>query len=381
MRYSRELGIAHTLLAVGLIFPALTIAERYNPPGLCAIVNNTAYESLTLPIPIAAEYPGGSTQTLTILVGDTEQAGNPQAGTGDTEFVSVLLDTDADGTPEPFTASSCTYNQSAAPPGCSVIQNLNLPVVTEDTTYRGRVLMSYGSLDPANGCGNNGFGDSEDFTLVVDVQELITIEDVTVSEDTGVINLEATLSHDVKDASGFVSFTVDYVLTDGSATVADSDYVATGGTLSFSGMAGETVSISVTSIADIVPEGDETFTVSLTNLTNTTHGIDISDTATVTLEEDDTEVSLTLEKTVSDTTPNIGDLVTFEIKVLNAGPDDAIDASVTDQVPAGLTSITPVVVPGASTMTVTGNTIDWMGIDVPANGSSIATYSVVVLAP
>ena len=61
--------------------------------------------------------------------------------------------------------------------------------------------------------------------------------------------------------------TVDFATTDGSATVADNDYVASSGTLIFA--PGETSRpITVQVIGDALPEPDEAFLVNLSNPTN-----------------------------------------------------------------------------------------------------------------
>lgn len=61
-------------------------------------------------------------------------------------------------------------------------------------------------------------------------------------------------------------------------------------------------------------------------------------------EDDQASVSLTpqvvdlsLTKTVSNATPNVGDNVTFTLTLANAGPNSATNVTVTDQLPAGLT--------------------------------------------
>ncbi len=54
----------------------------------------------------------------------------------------------------------------------------------------------------------------------------------------------------------------------------------------------------------------------------------------------DPVMDLTITKTVNDTTPNIGDTVTFSLVVENLGPNTATDISVTDIVPAGFTYVT-----------------------------------------
>ncbi len=242
-------------------------------------------------------------------------------------------------------------------------------------------MLSYGAATPTDGCGNNGHGDAEDFLMVVDVQESITFTDVSAPEDGGPITVTATLSHDVRDASGFVSFSVDYQTGDGTATLSDNDYKTASGTLTFNGQAGNAQTFTVSPTADIVPEGDQTILVRLQNLSNTTHGIDISDTATLTLAEDDTEVSLSIDVSVDNSTPEIGSTVVFTLKVSNAGPDAAVGARVQDIVPAGFSSVTALSAPAGSSLSVEGNAVNWTGIDVPAGGAVSATFSAVVLQP
>ena len=118
-------------------------------------------------------------------------------------------------------------------------------------------MLSFNDQNPLNGCGNNGFGDFEDYLFVADVQETITISDVTAPEDGGLITVTATLSHNVSDASGFVSFTVDYLTGDGTATTGNNDYTAASGTLTFNGQAGDTDTFTIMPVVDIVPEGDD----------------------------------------------------------------------------------------------------------------------------
>jgi len=341
------------------------------------------YESITRPIAIVTgdEYPSASVQSITTLVGDTVQPVGNQAGTGDPENVVILIDANGDGTPEVFSTDGCSYDRDAAPPGCAVTQTITLPTVTEDTTFRGRVMLSFSDTDPTDSCGNNSFGDSEDFLFVANVVETITITDVSAPEDDGPISVTAVLSHNVTDASGFVPFTVDFVLTDGTATLTDSDYAATTGTLAFNGQAGDTATITINPVSDIVPESDETLLVSLQNLSNTTHGIDISDTAIVTLLDDDEEVDLVMTKLVSDDTPNIGDTIIFTLQVDNVGPDDANNVSIQDLVPAGFGSVALVNLPTGTSFNVSGNKVDWTGLSVVVGNSVSLEYSVVVLPP
>ncbi len=111
----------------------------------------------------------------------------------------------------------------------------------------------------------------------------VTIADVSADEDGGAITVTATLDFAVQGG-----FTVEVNTADGSAATADSDYAAvTNYTLTFAGNAGETQTFSVTPSADTKLESDETLTVSLGNLDNTTLAVDITGGATVTIENDD----------------------------------------------------------------------------------------------
>ncbi|MBX2839033.1 MAG: DUF11 domain-containing protein [Gammaproteobacteria bacterium] len=372
---------AHLGLAIGLLLYSPAHAQRYTPVALCAIDSINTYESLTGAPGIGGDYPSGSVQSITTAVGDTASPGAPTAANGDNEFVVLLLDTNNDGTPELLGSSSCAFSTTASPVGCTVTQNITVPAVTEDTTFRGRAMLSYNDTNPADGCGPNAYGDSVDFLVVADVAEAITLTDVSAWEDGGPITVTATLSHNVRDGSGFVPFTVEYTTDDGTATTIDPDYTTSAGTLTFNGQAGDTQTITIVPTADFAPEGDETLTVRLFNLSNSTHGIDTTDTALVTLLDDDEEVDLLVTKSVDNSTPNIGETIIFSLEVGNLGPADIVDASVADLVPSGFSSVTAIAVPPGTSFSISGNTIDWTGIDITSGATLTATYSAVVLPP
>ena len=132
--------------------------------------------------------------------------------------------------------------------------------------------------------------DGATVTLNNDDSAAVTIADVSGAENGGTITVTATLDNAVQGG-----FTVDMNTADGTATIADSDYIAvTGQTLTFTGTAGETQTFTITPTGDTKFETNETVTVSQSNLAATSLAVDITDGATVTLNNDDTEPTVTL---------------------------------------------------------------------------------------
>lgn len=124
--------------------------------------------------------------------------------------------------------------------------------------------------------------DQATLTITNDDAAAITIADASGNEGDGPITLIASLNNAVQGG-----FTVEVSTADGTATIADSDYTALAGqTLTFVGTAGETQTFTVTPTNDLNIEADETLTMSLSNL-STALAVDISDDATVTINNDD----------------------------------------------------------------------------------------------
>ena len=92
----------------------------------------------------------------------------------------------------------------------------------------------------------------------------VSINDVTISEGNSGTKV-ATFT--VTRSGGTAAFDVNYATSDGTATVADSDYVAAFNTLHF-GANQNTQTISVTINGDTKVEANETFNVGLSNATN-----------------------------------------------------------------------------------------------------------------
>ena len=85
---------------------------------------------------------------------------------------------------------------------------------------------------------------------------------------------------------------------------------------------------------------------------------------------------LSITKTVSDSSPNVGDRITFRITLINSGPDQATGVAVRDVVPSGYGAITNISNGGATT----GNNIDWTDLIILPNSIPVElTLNVTVL--
>ncbi|MEO2050336.1 MAG: gliding motility-associated C-terminal domain-containing protein, partial [Allomuricauda sp.] len=139
------------------------------------------------------------------------------------------------------------------------------------------------TLSAPNGDVSLGGQTTTTYTITNDDTAAVTIADASGNEDDGPIQLTATLNNGVQGG-----FSVDVSTSDGSATTPDSDYTPINNlTLTFDGTAGEIETFNLNPTADARIEGNETVNVGMANLTGTTLSINISDTAIITINNDD----------------------------------------------------------------------------------------------
>ncbi|MCB9296624.1 MAG: DUF11 domain-containing protein [Lewinellaceae bacterium] len=100
---------------------------------------------------------------------------------------------------------------------------------------------------------------------------------------------------------------------------------------------------------------------------------DDEDSATTSPQQAD----LSLAKSVSNSTPNVGDVVTFTITVTNQGPSNATGVAVEDYLPNGYSNIANISNGG----TLSGSTITWSGLTVAGGSSLSLTFNATVVAP
>lgn len=144
---------------------------------------------------------------------------------------------------------------------------------------------------------------------------ILTINNQSINEQNGTVTFTITSSNAVQGG-----FTVQSKTQDGTATAGvGKDYLAATGTEIFAGTPGETESLTVTILEDVVVEDDQTFLVSLFNVVPTNPAIsiaafDITDTGTGTILEDGDSAQFSVQ---ADVTALEGSPLTFNILLSN----------------------------------------------------------------
>ena len=90
---------------------------------------------------------------------------------------------------------------------------------------------------------------------------------------------------------------------------------------------------------------------------------------------------LSLVKTVSDATPNVGDSVTFTITVSNAGPDAATNVAVSDVLPGGFSYDAGSIAGGDGRDDSGAPTLVWTITSIPSGAAAVLTLLIWVLLP
>ena len=192
----------------------------------------------------------------------------------------------------------------------------------------------------------------------------LSISDVSISEGdsgTSVIDFIVTLTGDVD--TGVV---VSYATSDGTATLANGDYVEdTGNTISFVGTSGETKTISITINGDPTVELDETFLVTLSDVIATGREVTISDAEGVgTISNDDVGKTVNLSVNAMSGTEADQTVITITATTVGAvSGDQTIDLSVagvsaTDYVLSGQTiTILDGQTSGTATFTIANDSV------------------------
>ncbi|MFY0594769.1 Calx-beta domain-containing protein, partial [Roseivirga sp.] len=266
-------------------------------------VNPEAAETIILDITAVTNgtEDGTQQQTITITDDDTPDLTFTAASSNGAESVSsagiivdlslasgltVTADYAVTGSATEGTDFTLANGTLAFNPG-DVQKTITIAGIVDDAILESNetVIVTLSNLSNANA----GTNQVHTYTINDNDAAAVTIADVSQAENGGDITVTATLDNAVQGG-----FTVDVTSADGTAEAGD-DYTAiTSQTLTFSGTAGEMQTFTITPTADTKLEADETLTVSQGNFGATSLSIDISDGATVTINNDD-NAAVTIE--------------------------------------------------------------------------------------
>ncbi len=165
------------------------------------------------------------------------------------------------------------------PPG-GLSQSISISGIVDDNIVEADETVIITLSGPSN--ANLGEITEYTYTILDNDTAAVTMADVSGTENGGDITVRAVLDRPVQGG-----FTVKVSTADGTAT-SGSDYTAVSShTLTFEGREGEVHTFTIGPINDDKAELDKTLTVSMSDLAPTALPVDITDTATVTIIDDD----------------------------------------------------------------------------------------------
>ncbi len=248
-------------------------------------------ESLQLLVASPSNLMVNTTDTaiLTINDGDTAQLTIEDVSVNEegTATISIFLDNPVqDG----FTVQVSTSDDTATSPddyasaadslifaaGSVEPQTFSVQIQSDSTVETNeRILISMLSVSDAL----IDINDTAILTILDDDLATLTIGDVIVDEDTGTATIDVTVNNPVQGGFSVVAFTADDTAT------SPEDYTSVNAPLSFNGSAGESQSFNVSIDPDNVLEPDELVDLFLAG--EPSLAIDLSDSATLTIRNDD----------------------------------------------------------------------------------------------
>ena len=297
--------------STALIFLLAALTLMALPPGARAQSNDDPYLGLSSP---SVQEGDSGTTTMTFKARLTDANGRTQASrktiTAHYEVLSEGGDTATAGKDYTPTSGKITFapGETSKTIDVSVIGDTEVEgdetLTVKWTGWENVWLVSYTHTGTIN---------NDDSAPVISAT--VTINDASADEGDSIF-FTVTLDNAVPDG-----LTVTPSFTDGSA-INGSDYTANTNALNFTGKAGEKQTFTVSTTEDEDVEDNETFTVGL-SVSGTTHSVTASDTATGTINNDDTApppvISATV--TIADASADEGDALSFTVTLDNAVPD------------------------------------------------------------
>jgi uncharacterized repeat protein (TIGR01451 family) len=364
------------LLPAGLTFVAAAPSQGTydNVSGVWTVgtVDTAAPAQLLLRATVSSPQP----QTNTAAIGHSDQFDpeplNNQADATVTPQQSDLVVGKSVSNPTPNVGDTITFTVTVANDGPNIATNVTLQDILPPQVSFQSSLASQGSYDSTTNTwtvGSVGVGATQTLTITVLVTSpnpqanTASIShsdqfdpDTANNSDTASIDplqADLLLTKFVNDPTPNVGDTVNFTinltnngpssatnvmvtdplpagLTFVSATPSVGSYDALTGIWTVGTIASGTQTLQI--MATVVSPTAETNTATATAREFDPDPGNNSASATVTPQQADLQV----QKTVDQSQPSVGDVITYDIKVKNAGPDDATAVQLTDSLPSGL---------------------------------------------
>jgi uncharacterized repeat protein (TIGR01451 family) len=290
-----------------------TNASIFDDQGVGTILNDD-FPELSISDVTVTEGDSGTTNATFMITLSGNTPNLVQADLAVNDGTATILDGDYN----PLAINKILFN-----PGAPLTQTINVQV-NGDTIAEADETFTVDLSNPVNVvlADDSGLGTILDDDTVIPpppALPMLSINDVSVDEgDEGTTEATFTVSLDMAAAMPVM---VDFDTSDGTATTADGDYVATNGTLTFApGDTSETITVSINGDTDVEP--DETFSVALSSAVNAA----IADgSGEGTIVNDDEEIAppepvgITVELLTSALTNESGGMARFSV-VLDSQP-------------------------------------------------------------
>ncbi len=260
--------------------------------------NDSAFLSLTSSADRVDE--GGSVTVTVSLSNAVENGFTVEASTSD------LTATAGNNGDYSAVSSVLTFDGTAGETKTFVVS------ATDDDIAEGDESFTVGLSNLADNATDVGIPSSVTITITDNDSAFLSLtSSATRVDEGGSVTVTVSLNNAVQGG-----FTVEVAMMEGSAVSAD--YTAVLSVLTFNGDAGELQIFVVSATDDDIAEGDESFTVGLSNLADNATDVGITATATITITDND---SASLSLTSSATRVAEGGSVTVTVSLNNAVQD------------------------------------------------------------
>lgn len=244
--------VAYLALGTGLLEVPDPVVETFS----LADTNNPILVNESAGVVTITAIRSGSALAPATLEYTTNEVGSSDTALADVDFITPTLNGRSN-------TGEITFGIG------ETVKTFTIPII-DDALLEGNEIFSVGIQNPSNG----GLGAPRTTLVTIiddDAASTLSVTDTAISVEEGIATASITVQRSGNSSS---TASVDFSTRNGTA-VAGEDYRATSGTLNFAvGQTTQTLTIPI--LNDVFVEGDETFSVTLTNPNGGTLGNNIT---------------------------------------------------------------------------------------------------------